>query len=63
MIGAGYTLAAISPVTLGAARDASGSFHASLMILVGIGVVLLIGLSVTMFSARSWMAEVGSPRA
>jgi CP family cyanate transporter-like MFS transporter len=63
MIGAGYTLAASSPVALGAVRDASGSFHASLMILVGIGVVLLVGLSVTMLSVRSWMAEVGSHRA
>jgi cyanate permease len=62
MIGAGYTLAAVGPVGLGAARDASGSFHASLMILVGIGLVLVFGLALTMLSARSWMTDVGATR-
>lgn len=34
MIGAGYSLAATGPIVLGAVRDATGSFHASLLILV-----------------------------
>jgi CP family cyanate transporter-like MFS transporter len=63
MIGAGYTLAAVSPVGLGAARDASGSFHASLLILVGIGILLVFGLALTVLSAGSWTSRIESPRA
>ena len=55
MIGAGYTLAAVSPVVLGAARDASGSFHASLVILVIVAGVLAVGLLGTIAAARRWM--------
>jgi CP family cyanate transporter-like MFS transporter len=57
MIGAGYTLAAVSPVGLGAARDASGTFHTSLIILAGIGVVLTIGLAMTIRLARYWTPD------
>jgi cyanate permease len=55
MIGAGYTLAAVSPVVLGAARDASGSFHVSLFILVGVAAVLAVGLLGTILAAHRWM--------
>ncbi len=55
MIGAGYTLAAVSPVVLGAARDASGSFHFSLFILVGVAAVLAVGLLGTIVAAHRWM--------
>jgi MFS transporter, CP family, cyanate transporter len=58
MIGAGYTLAAVSPVALGAVRDASGTFHTSLFVLAGIGVVLMTGLAVTIRSARTWTPYV-----
>ncbi len=64
MIGAGYMLAAVSPVGLGAARDASGTFHTSLIILAGIGVVLTISPAMTIRTARSWTHDAetgGSP--
>ncbi len=35
MLGAGYTLGALSPFALGAVRDAAGSFTASLWVIVG----------------------------
>lgn len=41
MLGLGYTFGALSPVVLGAARDATGSFTASLWLLVGFSVLLL----------------------
>jgi MFS transporter, CP family, cyanate transporter len=62
MVGAGYTLAAVSPVGLGAARDVSGSFHSSLLILVGIGVLLVFGLVLTVLSPGSWTSRIESPR-
>ena len=40
MLGAGYTAIALSPVVLGAVRDATGSFSASLWLIVGVGVCL-----------------------
>jgi CP family cyanate transporter-like MFS transporter len=39
MLGAGYTFAAAGPIVLGAARDATGSFSASLWIIVGTAVL------------------------
>jgi MFS transporter, CP family, cyanate transporter len=42
MLGAGYSLAALSPFVLGAVRDATGSFTASLWLIVGVGVVLFL---------------------
>jgi CP family cyanate transporter-like MFS transporter len=41
MLGLGYTIGAISPVVLGAVRDATGSFTASLWLLVGFSMLLL----------------------
>jgi CP family cyanate transporter-like MFS transporter len=41
MLGLGYTIGAISPVVLGAVRDATGSFTASLWLLVGFAALLL----------------------
>lgn len=41
MLLGGYILSAVGPVTLGAARDATGDFEASLWILVGVAVVLV----------------------
>jgi cyanate permease len=45
MIGAGYTLAATSPVVLGAVRDATGSFEYSLLVLALIGLCFVIGVA------------------
>ena len=39
MLGVGYTVAAVLPFTLGAVRDATGSFTDALWVLVGIGVL------------------------
>lgn len=45
MLGVGYTLGALSPLALGAIRDATGSFSESLWVLVGAcAAVLLLGL-------------------
>jgi CP family cyanate transporter-like MFS transporter len=41
MLGAGYSLAALSPFVLGAVRDATGSFTGSLWLVVGTAVVFL----------------------
>jgi len=41
MLGLGYTIGAISPFVLGAARDATGSFTASLWLLVAFSGLLL----------------------
>jgi CP family cyanate transporter-like MFS transporter len=60
MIGAGYTIAAMSPVALGAARDASGSFHAGLIVLVGVALLLTLGLTVTALAGRSRLAPAGA---
>ena len=51
MLGLGYTIGAISPFVLGAVRDATGSFTASLWLLAGFS-VLLLG-SVAALPARS----------
>ena len=51
MLGLGYTIGAISPVVLGAVRDVTGSFTASLWLLVGFS-ALLIG-SVAALPSRS----------
>ena len=42
MLGAGYTLAALSPFVLGAIRDATGSFSASLWAIVGVATAMLL---------------------
>lgn len=42
MLGAGYSLGALSPFVLGAVRDATGSFSASLWLIFAVSVVLLI---------------------
>ena len=48
MLGVGYVLAAVSPFTLGAMRDLSGSFTGALWLILGIGVLFLAGcLAVT----------------
>ena len=36
MLGAGYTITAAGPILLGAVRDATGSFSASLWVLVAV---------------------------
>jgi MFS transporter, CP family, cyanate transporter len=36
MLGAGYTITAVGPILLGAVRDATGSFSASLWVLVAV---------------------------
>jgi MFS transporter, CP family, cyanate transporter len=41
MLGLGYTIGAISPFALGAVRDATGSFTASLWLLAGFSVLLV----------------------
>ena len=42
MLGGGYCIAALGPLTLGAVRDATGSFGASLWVLVGVSVALVV---------------------
>jgi CP family cyanate transporter-like MFS transporter len=42
MLGAGYCLSALSPFVLGAVRDASGSFTASLWVIVAAASVFLV---------------------
>jgi CP family cyanate transporter-like MFS transporter len=42
MLGGGYVIAALGPFILGAVRDATGSFHASLWALAGIAFVTLL---------------------
>lgn len=42
MLGAGYTLGALSPLALGVVRDATGSFTGSLWLVVGTIVVFLV---------------------
>jgi CP family cyanate transporter-like MFS transporter len=46
MLGLGYTIAAISPVGLGAIRDVVGSFHASLLVLAVASVVFAVGVTI-----------------
>lgn len=41
MLGVGYTLSSCSPLVLGAIRDATGSFSASLWTLAGLGAALV----------------------
>lgn len=53
MIGAGYTLAATSPILLGAVRDGTGSFTASLLVLALIGVCFAIGVALLSVWLRS----------
>jgi CP family cyanate transporter-like MFS transporter len=45
MLGVGYTIAAVSPVGLGAIRDATGSFKTSLVAVVAVAVVFAVGLA------------------
>jgi CP family cyanate transporter-like MFS transporter len=40
MLGVGYTIGAIAPLALGAARDATGTFTTTLWLIAGAGVVL-----------------------
>ena len=42
MLGAGYSLSAVSPVGLGLVRDATGSFSASLWLVVASGALLFL---------------------
>jgi CP family cyanate transporter-like MFS transporter len=55
MLGLGYTIGAISPVVLGAVRDLTGSFTASLWLLIGFS-GLLLGSAVAL-PARSLRAD------
>jgi cyanate permease len=41
MLGGGYTIGAVSPFILGALRDATGSFTASLWLIAGFSALLL----------------------
>jgi CP family cyanate transporter-like MFS transporter len=40
MLGVGYTIGAIAPLVLGAARDATGTFSTTLWLIAGAGAVL-----------------------
>ena len=42
MLGAGYTLSALSPLLLGAIRDLSGGFDPVLWTIVGLGTALVV---------------------
>lgn len=45
MLGLGYTIGALSPFVLGAVRDATGSFSASVWLLAGLSALLLAAVS------------------
>jgi MFS transporter, CP family, cyanate transporter len=45
MLGVGYTIAAVSPVGLGAIRDATGSFRISLTAIVVIAIIFAVGVA------------------
>jgi CP family cyanate transporter-like MFS transporter len=51
MLGGGYVIAALGPFILGAVRDATGSFHASLWALAGIAFATLLA-SIPLSPAR-----------
>jgi CP family cyanate transporter-like MFS transporter len=51
MLGVGYTIGAIAPLVLGAARDATGTFTTTLWLIFGAGAVLF-ALCVSMSAAR-----------
>jgi CP family cyanate transporter-like MFS transporter len=51
MLGAGYVISALSPFTLGAVRDATGSFTTTLWVVVGTASMLLV-LSSTLTRER-----------
>ena len=53
MIGAGYTLAATSPIVLGAVRDTTGSFTASLAVLAAVGLCFAVGVTLLSVWLRS----------
>ena len=53
MIGVGYTLAATSPIVLGAVRDTTGSFEASLLVLSLIGLCFAGGVALLNVWLRS----------
>jgi CP family cyanate transporter-like MFS transporter len=53
MIGVGYTLAATSPIVLGAVRDATGSFNASLLVVTVIGIAFAAGVAFLSLWLRS----------
>jgi CP family cyanate transporter-like MFS transporter len=42
MLGAGYLIAAVAPSLLGAARDVTGNFQATMLILVAVAAVMLL---------------------
>jgi MFS transporter, CP family, cyanate transporter len=44
MLGAGYTITALGPLALGAARDVTGSFSTSLWVLVGVAAAFVISV-------------------
>jgi CP family cyanate transporter-like MFS transporter len=46
MLGLGYVLGAVSPLALGAVRDATGSFTSSLWVIVGLSAALLAAVAV-----------------
>jgi MFS transporter, CP family, cyanate transporter len=44
MLGAGYTITALGPLALGAARDLTGSFSTSLWVLVGVAAAFVVSV-------------------
>ena len=60
MLGAGYTITAFSPLVLGAVRDATGSFSASLWLIAGI-LVCLVALSLALTGERLHGGAVSEP--
>jgi cyanate permease len=45
MLGSGYTAAAVSPIGVGAVRDAAGAFGPSLLLIAAGGVAFAVALS------------------
>jgi cyanate permease len=51
MLSVGYLMSAIAPATLGATRDATGNFSATMLLLVAVSVVML-AISMTLSPLR-----------
>lgn len=57
MLGLGYAIGAVSPLVLGAVRDATGSFTSSLWLIVGFSAALLVAVAVAPTGRRSRVAS------
>ena len=57
MLGLGYAIGAVSPLLLGAVRDATGSFTSSLWLIVGFSAALLVAVAAAPTGRRARVAS------